>query len=1208
MKQAKRMLSVLLALIIMCSVTTVGANALKASYVKADHYDDVLNPVMTVDQSATMLLDMLDTDVMAGLDVNVDLAGILTINLGSIDKALDSLYEIQDSTLVAMLKGLLGNVKDLDLSPMDSTSIRRKSASCTDMDVLIYVLGLLEADGNPEVISKILDNSFDFGALETFGVIDPDTDLAMFNDLHGFITDLVYNLIYGDGASTAAGTTYSASMPIEDILQEFIDNELVKLIVDLGASSDGSNSIGEFLGYTTYAQAGAASDLDENGCLREKKKIWTLLPTLSPSTEEGDGKLGYLRIKEDSTLDFFWKILMAAIQDLVVPYAGTLLADLLGEDGATYVDLVINLITEVFQLDTSALVIPDGATMQQKLDIFLKWFLVGGGISQFLHFEKTFDANGKLQTAYLTFAEGLDDKMCDLIVVVLPMLKGFWEDAPEIDKSDEELSAMTNVELVTYVLQVFLEALVDGVDFPDETCASVSELASRTLIEVAAELVPTIDFEAKFESGQLIYDSDDCLLVGAKILQYYLNDHTVIQNNQELPSIHDILNSAVDWVLKEYGGLFGYKPSNYTGSNVTVWDKLYDTAFQVIPIDSFYGVADSAGGVEDFIMNKLIGSILDLKFNQLVSIIGVHPGSGLNKTLPDLLIDLVGRILNPLLGLPFERDYPTSGYTPKQMAVPYDFSTIDELITVEIGSGTCKGCGLKNLVVVLLNNLNNFHKTKDSPLYTLMPTIANIVGLWNPDDYKFIDDEAPADYPVQNVESFLALYDQYSEEANDGKEYDDDSYSYFHMVDFRGFLYKKFKDARDAAGELVARYEESLTNPDVVAPTRTEMTNAAYHLEAVAELLTTGYNMDGSKEANENDYEHFGESTATNYQLQKVINRVAAAGYEQEDFGDGSYTYTERSWAAYQKALNFANKVNAEYYAAANSDDPARALRDMRQSRINEARKQLIKASKELKDWIPLADYSVLDGSIEVVSYITSLRKYDKRAIEVACQAYLDAVNLPRDYDMDDQIIVDNRQEALDEAIMNLDMYLTDYIEFYDESMQKVDESTGYLYGLGEGFATQSIIEENGTFNDYFMGYFGYAMAPDYSTHNLGITSTSNGNGTGAVINMYSYDDEAMENPIGVSYPVIVIGDVDGDAYADGQDAVILRAYNALAYAEADISGAVLIAADSNLSGTINSDDTKLLEQSGLKKAFVNQQPTEVFERSFGIVELLGLN
>lgn len=1205
MKQAKRMLSVILALIIMCSVTTVGANALKTTYVEADHYNETLDPVMTTEQSATMLLDMLDADVLADLDVNVKVSD-LTINLGSVDQALDSLYSVKTASLAAVAKPLLGDINDLELDPIDN-STRRKSANNRDMAVLIHVLGLLEEPGNPEVISNILDNSFDFGALTTFGVIDPEVDLAMFNDLHGFITDMIYNLIYGDGASTAEGTTYSATMPIEDILQEFIDNELVKMIVDMGANEDGSNDIGEFIGFTTVAQAGAESDLDETGCLREKVKIWEVFPTLSPSTEEGDGKLGYLKIKEDSTLDFFWKILTAAIQDLVVPYAGTLLADLLGSDGEMYVDLVINLLTEVFQLDTTELVIPEGATMQQKLDIFLKWFLVGGGISQFLHFEKTFDEEGNLETAYLKFADGLDDKMCDLIVVVLPMLKGFWEDAPTIDKSDEELSAMSNVELVTYVLQVFLESLIDGVDFPDETCASVKELASRTLMEVAAELVPTVDFEAQFESNQLVYDSDDCLIVGAKIGQYYLNGHTTIQNSTVQPSLHEILDTAADWALAQYGGLFGYEPSNYAGSEVTVWDKLYDTVFQIIPIDSFYGVEDSAEGVEDFIMNKLLGSILGLKFNQLVSIVGVHPGSGLNKTLPDLLIDLVGRVLNPLLGLPFERDYATSGYTPQQMAIPYDFSTIDELITVEISSGTCRGCGLKNLVVVLLNNLGQFHATTESTLYSIMPLIANLIGLWNADDYRFIDPVAPADYPILNIDEFKAVYAKYAEEANDGKDYDDDTYSYFHMVDFKGFLYKDFKDARDEAGALIDSYEQSLTDPEVVAPTRTEMTNAAYYLEAVAEMLTTGYNLDGSTVENENDYDNFGETTASNYQLQKVLNKVNAANYVQTDNGDGTYTYSERTWKAYEKALAFANKVNAEYEAAASSTDPAKALRDMRQSRINEARKQLIKASKELKDWVPLADYSVLDGSIDVVSYITTLRKYDKGAVQAALDAYLEAVNLDRDYDQDDQIIVDNRQTALDEAIANLDLYLTDYIELYDESMQKVDEKTGFLYGLGEGFGTQQVIDESGTFNDYFMGYFGYGTDPNYNTHTLGITGTALGNGTGSVIRMYSYEDEAMENPIGAEYPVVIMGDIDGDSFVDGQDAVYLRAYNAMAFASIEIAPAVLVAADANMTATIDSEDVKLLEQVGIKKNTVNQQPAEVFEATYGILDVLGL-
>ncbi len=1206
MKQAKRMLSVLLALIIMCSMFTVGANALKTMYIEADHYNDTLDPVMTTEPSATMLLDMLDTDVLAPMDVNVEITSNLYINIGSVDKTLDSLQSVDDSVLAAIAMPLLGNIADLELGCIDG-STRRRSTTTRDMAVLIHVLGLLEEPGNPEVISKIVDNTFDFGALETFGVLDPDVDLAMLNDLHGYITGMLYDALYGKGASTAEGTQYSASLTLEQILQDFLDNKLVKMIVDMGAEDDGSNGIAEFLGYTTYAAAGDASDLDEFGCLRVDHPTTELLPSLTPSQVEGDGKLGYLSLTGDSTLDFVWKILTAAIQDLVVPYAGTLLADLLGEDGAMYVDLVINLLIEVFELDTTELVIPEDATMKDKLDIFLKWFLVGGGISQFLHFEKTFTADGKLETAYLKFADGLGDKMCNLIIVVLPMLPGFWEDAPRIEKTDEELKAMGNEELITYVAQVFLEVFVDGIDFPDESCKTIKELLSRTLVEIAAELCPTIDFEQQFEEGRLVYDSDDCLVVGASIAQYYLNGHTVMQNNTVQPSLHEILNTAVDWALGEYGGLLAYDASQYTGSHITVWHKLYDTVFQIIPIDSCYGIADSPAGVEDFIMNKLLGSILDLDLNRLVGLVSVHPGSGLNKSLPDLLIDLVGRVLNPLLGLPFERDYATSGYTPKQMAIPYEYSTLDELITVYNNStGALNGTGLKNMVCVLFNNLKQFHVDQNSTLYTIMPLIGQLLGMWDPNNYRFVEDVAPSDYPILNIDEFKALYHSYSEESNNGKSYDDDDYSYFHMVDFKGFLYKDFKDARDACSDLINRYEQSLTDPEVIAPTRGEMTNAAYYLEKVSELLTTGYNMDGSYEANENDYEHYGETTAVNVQLERILDRVKAANYTQTDNGDGTFTYTERTWKAYVKALAFAEKVNGEYYAAVGADDPERALRDMRQSRINEARKQLIKAAKELKAWTPLADYANLDNSIDVANYIVTLRKYDPVAVQAAVDAYLAAVNLDRDYDQDNQLIVDNRQEALDEAIADLDMYLVDYLELYEDRIsQFVDENTNYVYGFSEGFANPTSLEEEagGIFSDYMIIYYGYGTTPEGDYLNLMIESTPNGNGTGSVIKMYSYEDEACENPLGVPYSVVIFGDVDGDAYIDGQDAMILRAYNALHFAGKDLDGTVIAAADADYSGSVNVDDVKLVESAGLKKAEVAQQHDELFSQTYGIVD-----
>ena len=84
MKQSKRMLSVLLALIMMCSVFTVGAQAMRTSYDRPDSFDSVLDPVISTEQAATMLLDYLDSEVLSKVDFTFDKLDV-KLNFSSVD-------------------------------------------------------------------------------------------------------------------------------------------------------------------------------------------------------------------------------------------------------------------------------------------------------------------------------------------------------------------------------------------------------------------------------------------------------------------------------------------------------------------------------------------------------------------------------------------------------------------------------------------------------------------------------------------------------------------------------------------------------------------------------------------------------------------------------------------------------------------------------------------------------------------------------------------------------------------------------------------------------------------------------------------------------------------------------------------------------------------------------------------------------------------
>lgn len=79
------------------------------------------------------------------------------------------------------------------------------------------------------------------------------------------------------------------------------------------------------------------------------------------------------------------------------------------------------------------------------------------------------------------------------------------------------------------------------------------------------------------------------------------------------------------------------------------------------------------------------------------------------------------------------------------------------------------------------------------------------------------------------------------------------------------------------------------------------------------------------------------------------------------------------------------------------------------------------------------------------------------------------------------------------------------------------DKTNGYIYNLSEGYKM---------INDF--------VTVAQGTGTMEVIPTSNGNGTGTQINIYTIYGELYE-----TYRIIIFGDTNGDCYADGQDAVI---------------------------------------------------------------------
>ncbi len=126
------------------------------------------------------------------------------------------------------------------------------------------------------------------------------------------------------------------------------------------------------------------------------------------------------------------------------------------------------------------------------------------------------------------------------------------------------------------------------------------------------------------------------------------------------------------------------------------------------------------------------------------------------------------------------------------------------------------------------------------------------------------------------------------------------------------------------------------------------------------------------------------------------------------------------------------------------------------------------------------------------------------------------------------------------------------------------DPYRNYIYGLDEGYTDitsyVTVTEGSGTFE---------------------LVPTENGNGTGALFNVYDIYGDLYK-----SYTIIIFGDLNGDAYADGQDAVII---SAIIDSPSSYSEPFKYAADVDFDDIVNENDYFITAEYAIKNDMIFQ-------------------
>ena len=250
MKKSTRIVSLLLAFIMMMGTMSVAASAYHADYLDSaitDQYNSIDKVELELEQKASILLDQLDV-MLQKEDIYIDIPLIGSIDLRSTDAALDSIYSITGNWLFGDLT--VGDLGVLEDSRSEIATIRRSSVDpVTDMDVIrslvAYLAGCAE-DG----LLNIVDKDFNWGIIK--GFLPPEFRVII-DDVPKFLKETLWELMHPvNEATMPEGTT------LDTLAQFALDNQI-------GAVEGGANA--EAIGFAGILP-GFVVDLDEDNAYR----------------------------------------------------------------------------------------------------------------------------------------------------------------------------------------------------------------------------------------------------------------------------------------------------------------------------------------------------------------------------------------------------------------------------------------------------------------------------------------------------------------------------------------------------------------------------------------------------------------------------------------------------------------------------------------------------------------------------------------------------------------------------------------------------------------------------------------------------------------------------------------------------------------------------------------------------------------------------
>lgn len=266
MKKSTKLLSVILAVVMIFSTMSVMAFAAKTEYQTSDNLTalDAYSPDgavtrLSTEERMSVVFDFLDV-TLAAANINmgevINTAGLrLVIDLRSVNAlcgTIDSAQALLNNGLVKLVKGLLGIVKDANLKNWKSGMTREKNAQ---LDIVNGIATLL--NDNAGLVKKVInDGKLDVGIIGNF--VDISGVNKYLSDLPGMLKGLVYPMFARVDDDMELINTYSTTTENPDtLIKNVLINAMSKPQSYTSYKEDASgNCISNHIALPTSAEAG----------------------------------------------------------------------------------------------------------------------------------------------------------------------------------------------------------------------------------------------------------------------------------------------------------------------------------------------------------------------------------------------------------------------------------------------------------------------------------------------------------------------------------------------------------------------------------------------------------------------------------------------------------------------------------------------------------------------------------------------------------------------------------------------------------------------------------------------------------------------------------------------------------------------------------------------------------------------------------------